>query len=105
MGIYGEIENIDFFQKMPPFAFVKFKKVDFAIKAFDNQKTLTLLLNCPNLKIMFSDHEKVHFYLFLLIFRDLILWETCSVMKRRKRLHLSFIVALMEILQCRTNRC
>ena len=61
MGIYGIIENIDFFQKMPPFAFVKFRKVDDAIKAFDNQKTLNLLLNCPNLKILFSDHEKVYF--------------------------------------------
>ena len=36
MGIYGEIENIDFFQKMPPFAFVKFRKIDYAIKAYDN---------------------------------------------------------------------
>lgn len=37
---------------------MKYKKVDSAIKAFDNQKTLNLLLNCPNLKVMFSDHEK-----------------------------------------------
>lgn len=41
---------------------MRFKKVDCAIKAFDNQKTMTLLLNCPNLKIMFSDHEKVTFF-------------------------------------------
>ncbi|MFO0131847.1 MAG: hypothetical protein ACK52J_05135 [bacterium] len=44
LGIYGEIEKIDYFNKIPPFAFVKFKKVDFAIKAFDNQKSLVLLL-------------------------------------------------------------
>ena len=60
LGIYGEIEKIVYFNKLPPFAFVKFKKVDYAIKAFDNQKTLVLLLSCPNLKIMFSDHEKVN---------------------------------------------
>ena len=68
LGIYGEIENIDFFYKNPPFAFVKFRKVDYAIKAFDNQKTLILLLNCPNLKIMFSDHEKVIFIIILFQF-------------------------------------
>ena len=59
MGIYGEIENIEFYNKQPSFAFVSYKKVVNALKAYDNQKTLSLLLNCPTLKIMFSEHEKV----------------------------------------------
>jgi hypothetical protein len=59
MGIYGEIENIEFHSQQPSFAFVKFKKVVNALKAYDNQKTLSLLLNQPSLKIMFAEHEKV----------------------------------------------
>jgi hypothetical protein len=58
MGIYGEIENIEFHSQQPSFAFVKFKKVVNALKAYDNQKTLSLLLNQPSLKIMFAEHEK-----------------------------------------------
>ena len=75
---------------------MRFKKIEFAIKAFDNQKTLTLLLNCPNLKIMFSDHEKV-LYINKFKIRDPQLSETVLDMKRMKNYQIFCIVDLMAI--------
>lgn len=62
LSIYGNIDHIDFFGKSPPFAFVKYKQVKDAHKAMENQQTIALLIGKIEVKISFSDHEKVGVY-------------------------------------------
>jgi RNA recognition motif-containing protein len=35
-SIYGDIESVDYFLKNPPFAFIKFKRCEFAQKAIES---------------------------------------------------------------------
>jgi len=57
MEMYGPLENIELFsQKNPSFAFVKYKRVSDATKAFENQKNIILMGGWQQLKITFSDH-------------------------------------------------
>ena len=55
----GDVENIEYFTKPNgSFAFVKFKKVSQASKANEGIQSLRMLLDSPNLKTAFSDHQR-----------------------------------------------
>ncbi len=50
---------MDYFNKSPPFAFIKFRKAESAQKAVDQHMAINIMLQNMNLKIILSDHEKV----------------------------------------------
>jgi RNA recognition motif-containing protein len=57
--MFGEIENIEYYTKPnTSFAFVKFKEITQASRASESTQNLKNILNSPNLKIAFSDHQR-----------------------------------------------
>lgn len=53
MRMYGKIEN---YERHQNHTFVKYYKVEYASKAFQNHKGISIQLKSPELKIYFSDH-------------------------------------------------